>query len=130
MTLSAPWLLVVIVPLLYLWWRLGRGTRSVRALRVAMLLVAVMMLAGPSLLLRQPARSIVLLVDQSLPHQLGEGARHRLIGHSHATRQVLLFGQGVARGVDTHQYVGAETVVNPLPASGQVICRDGLRFPH
>jgi len=66
MTLTTPWLLVVIAPLLYLWWRLGRGARCVHALRVAILVAAVLMLTGPALLLKRPARSVVLLVDQSL----------------------------------------------------------------
>jgi len=103
MTLTTPWLLVIIAPLLYLWWRLGRGAGYVRVLRVVALLVVVLMLTGPALLLQQPARSVVLLVDQSL--SCGQKAIARAVedaGYLRGNRglapddalQIVAFGEG------------------------------------
>ena len=44
---TAPLALLVLVPLVYLWWRLGRGPRTTWALRVAILALCALMVAGP-----------------------------------------------------------------------------------
>lgn len=64
--LDAPYALLVILPLLYLWWRLGRGPRDVWPLRIAMLLACALMAASPVLRGRGGGRRIVFLVDRSL----------------------------------------------------------------
>ena len=63
---TAPLALLVLVPLVYLWWRLGRGPRTTWALRVAILALCALMVAGPVLRRGGDGRRIVFLVDRSL----------------------------------------------------------------
>ena len=64
--LQTPLALLVAVPLLYLWWRLGRGPRSVWPLRIAMLLLCALAVGSPVLYRGDAGRNIVFLVDRSL----------------------------------------------------------------
>ncbi len=66
MDISTPLALLALAPLLYLWWRLGRGPRAVWPLRVAVLAFCVLMIAGPVLRRGGHGQRIVFLVDRSL----------------------------------------------------------------
>ena len=63
---GTPLALIVLVPVLYLYWRLGRGPREVWAIRAAIVLLAALMLASPAVRTGRRARHLVLLVDRSL----------------------------------------------------------------
>ena len=63
---GTPLALIILVPVLYLYWRLGRGPREVWAIRVVIVLLAVLMLASPAVRTGKRARHLVLLVDRSL----------------------------------------------------------------
>ena len=64
--LQTPLALLVVAPLLYLWWRLGRGPRPVRALRIVILALCGLLLASPVIHTRRGGRHVVFLVDRSL----------------------------------------------------------------
>ena len=61
-----PLILLVIFPLLFLWWHFGRGASSVRPLRVGIILLMAMILASPFFRGSRSFRHIVMLVDRSL----------------------------------------------------------------
>lgn len=64
--IGTPLALLIVAPLLYLWWRLGRGPREVWAIRLAVVLLAALMVASPAFRTGQRSRHVVLLVDRSL----------------------------------------------------------------
>ncbi|MFH1732112.1 MAG: VWA domain-containing protein [Planctomycetota bacterium] len=64
--LQTPLALLVVVPLLYLWWRLGRGPRQVWAVRIAVLVLCALVLASPVVSTRRGGGHVVFLVDRSL----------------------------------------------------------------
>jgi len=66
MGFEMPMALLLVVPLLYLWWRLGRGPRAVWPLRCGLLALAAVIFAGPVLTGGRRGRNVVLVVDRSL----------------------------------------------------------------
>ncbi|MHC4479777.1 MAG: VWA domain-containing protein, partial [Planctomycetota bacterium] len=101
--LAAPLTLLLIAPLLYLWWRLGRGPREARPIRAALVLVAVLLVASPRLHTGSRARHVVLLVDRSLSCGRESTARSTemagLLGRNMAREDrlsVVTFGRGAA----------------------------------
>ncbi len=63
---ATPLGLLVLPPLLYLWWRVGRGPRAVGPLRVGILLLCALIFASPVLLFGGMGRNIVFVIDRSL----------------------------------------------------------------
>lgn len=63
---QTPLALLLVLPLLYLWWRLARGPRAVWPLRVAAVVLCGLMLASPVLRSDRRGRRTVFLVDRSL----------------------------------------------------------------
>lgn len=66
MGFKEPLILVIALPALYLWWRLGRGTKEVRYLRAALVLLLILMAASPYFFTGKAHRHVVLLLDKSL----------------------------------------------------------------
>ncbi|MFP4029334.1 MAG: VWA domain-containing protein [Candidatus Brocadiia bacterium] len=64
--IEKPLALLLVAPLAYLWWRLGRGPRSAWPLRIAMIVLCVLLLAGPGLKSGAEGRRLIFLVDRSL----------------------------------------------------------------
>ncbi len=64
--LCAPLALLIAAPLLYLWWRLGRGPREVRLIRLAIVLLVALTVADLEVRSGEGSRHVVLLVDRSL----------------------------------------------------------------
>ncbi|MEF8787661.1 MAG: hypothetical protein V5A84_01195, partial [Planctomycetota bacterium] len=64
--LATPLALLIAAPLLYLWWRVARGPRSVWAIRIIILLLAALICAEPIWSAGQGGRDIVFVLDRSL----------------------------------------------------------------
>ena len=64
--LQTPLALLLAAPLLYLWWRLARGPRSVWPIRVLILLLAALICAEPIWSAGRSGRDIVFVLDRSL----------------------------------------------------------------
>ncbi len=64
--LATPLALLIAPPLLYLWWRLARGPRSVWGIRVVILLLAALICAEPIWTAGQGGRDIIFVLDRSL----------------------------------------------------------------
>lgn len=101
--LQTPLALLVIAPLLYLWWRLGKGPRQVWALRIVILVLFALVLASPVVRTSREGARIVFLVDRSLsasPESVSTGAE--MLAAAEKTRaendrvSLVLFGDGVS----------------------------------
>lgn len=65
MSFVHPELGLLVVPTLWLWWRFRDRQRATQAVRLALVLVCVALLAGPHLVRRAPGRDLVVVVDRS-----------------------------------------------------------------
>ena len=60
-----PELLLFAIPALWLWWRFRDPTRATQIVRLALIVVCALLLAGPHLVRSAPGRDLVVVVDRS-----------------------------------------------------------------